>query len=353
MASNRARGWALAIGIAAAYQAAPASATGIPVYCYNCQDASFNAAHSIIDAIRSQTEALLNGMDYVMRTEKTLDMISKQADQKIANAKALEPSLGAKPRSACGQSAAAGLRSATASASSKTVALLNKAAAGYNNQTRGLAPTESRREYVIRNIMERMDQPTYDAAKLVMQNEPISAANASGYQQQLTDTLMATNPFPVEMPSAEQIERIKKSGSQGERESLARQIALVKRQQVAQYPIMRAFEANTQRITPEGIQYLIDDIKPYLSDEDKAKLAGKISPNQLDELLATYRVRSPRWTKAMTATPSPEAVAKESMLIAAEQLNQTFQSKRLLDDILRMLSMTEGRTASQAGLTSQ
>lgn len=96
-----------------------ANATGIPVYCFNCEEATKNSAHAILDGIRSQTEALVNALDYVARLEGRIDQQKAVADSKIKNSYAMEPSLGAKPRAACGQYAAAGLRSSGASGGKK------------------------------------------------------------------------------------------------------------------------------------------------------------------------------------------------------------------------------------------
>lgn len=329
-----------------------AFATGIPVYCFNCQEGSSNAAHAILDGIRSQTEALLNGADYVMRTNATLNMIGLQATQKIQNSKDLEPSMGAKPRPACGQAAAASVRGAVASAGAKTRAKLEVAAGNYNMQTRGLAPNEPRRDYSIGKVLDRMDKDEFHAAQLVMEDVPLDP-NSAGYADTFKDTMMVFNPFPVEMPSDADIERIKKNGSPAEKEKMANAIALAKRQEVSQYQAVKSFEANTQRFDPAGFQYMLDDVVPYLSSEDQAKLKGKISPNQLDELMATYRVRSSKWVKFVSSTPSQAAVAKEQTLLQAEILNQLFELKQVSKDMVKMLSFSESRNASQAGLQSR
>lgn len=98
---------------------------------------------------------------------------------------------------------------------------------------------------------------------------------------------------------------------------------------------------------------MLDDVVPYLSSEDQAKLKGKISPNQLDELMATYRVRSSKWVKFVSSTPSQAAVAKEQTLLQAEILNQLFELKQVSKDMVKMLSFSESRNASQAGLQSR
>lgn len=329
------------------------SATGIPVYCFNCQEGSSNAAHSILDGIRSQTEALLNGADFVMRNNQTIDMIGLQTEQKIKNSVDLEPSMGAKPRPACGQAAGAAIRGATASAGKKTREILTKTASSYNKRTSGLSPTEPRRDYVVRQILSEMDKPEFDAAQLIMETNPIDPTDATAYRKKLDDTLLATNPFPVELPSEEQQERIKRSGAPGDKETLAQAVVLEKRQQVAQYSILKEFEANTQRIEPKGLKYMLDDITPYLSDEEQKKLDGKLSPNQLEELMATYRVRSEKWVKFVSASPSQSAVLKELALIGAEQLNQMFKLNTNIKELTRMQSIALLRETSQSGLTSK
>ncbi|EPG8944015.1 hypothetical protein L4Z64_001422 [Pseudomonas aeruginosa] len=328
-------------------------ATGIPVFCYNCQEASHNAAHSIMDAIRAQTEALLNAQDYVMRNNQTIEMVAEQQRQRTQNERDMNVGLGAKPRPACGQSAAAAIRGAANAAAVKTRSILGQASNSYNMRSKGLAPGESRKEYSIQQVIEKMDEPTFDAGKIIMEREPLDPTDTKAFQEHIQNALMITNPFPAELPSQEEVERIKKSGSQGEREALAQALAMSKRQQVAQYVVIKDIEANTKRIDPNGLKYMLEDIMPFLSDEEKAKLNGKISSNQLNELLATYRVRSPLWVKNLTTSASALGVQKELALQGAEILNQLYMLNTNIIELSKINSMSEARGASQGGMVTR
>ncbi|HCL3477144.1 TPA: hypothetical protein N2A87_006964, partial [Pseudomonas aeruginosa] len=94
-------------------------------------------------------------------------------------------------------------------------------------------------------------------------------------------------------------------------------------------------------------------IMPFLSDEEKAKLNGKISSNQLNELLATYRVRSPLWVKNLTTSASALGVQKELALQGAEILNQLYMLNTNIIELSKINSMSEARGASQGGMVTR
>lgn len=332
-----------------------ASATGIPVYCFNCEMGSYNAAHSIIDSVRMQTEALLNAQDYAMRTGQKLDTAREVAlgktEQKIKNGYAMDPALGAKPRSACGQLGAASLYSAASSSSAALLSAINKRTQAHNEQGRSLAPAEPRRDFSVHQVIETLDDKKnpVEAGKIILGNEPIDPENKTlvGLLTRLKDILM--NPFPIEYPSEESVERIKKSGSSGEKLALAQSLAMQKRMEVGQHLINEDFEKKIQRLDTSGIKYLMDEIKPMLSKEEQGKLGERISPKQLDELMSTYRVRSEEWIKTALSSPSAEMVQREQMLMQAEMLRQLWEIKVALENSVKLQAFSDVRETSQAG----
>lgn len=349
----------LAIGVAAATTmfVGGASATGIPVYCYNCQEGSSNAAHSILDGIRAQTQALLNGKDYVMRTEQglatTREVALAIADQKIKNSYAMEPSLGAKPRPACGQLGAAAIRNAAASGRAEVRQVLARNTQAHNKRNRGLALREPRRDYAVKEIIEILDneEVPVDPGPLLLEETPIEAGQEAELKA-LTNLLL--NPFPVEEPSAVEVARIKANGTPQEREELARSIVMQKRTAVGQYVFDQSFERNRQILDSSSIEYLIKDIEKYLSGEQKKQLAsGKISQQQLDELMATYRVRSDKWVAQAVASASSMNSLRDQTLIQAEILNQLWELNQTNRQIAKLLAADSVREVSQSGLQSR
>lgn len=349
----------LAMGVVAAscLYGGQASATGIPVYCYNCQEGSSNAAHSILDGIRAQTQALLNGMDYVMRTEQGLatsrEVALAVAEQKINNSYAMEPSLGAKPRAACGQLGAAALRNAGAASRAAVREVLAKNTQAHNQRNRGLAPREPRRDYAIMEILDQLDNPASPVSPgLVLLDEtPIEP----GKEAELKTVMnLLLNPFPVEEPSAADVERIKASGTPQEREDLARSVVMQKRTAVGQYVFDQSVERNRQVLDASKIDYLIKDIEKFLSDEQKAQLkGGKLSQQQLDEMMATYRVRSDKWVAQAVASPSSMNSMRDQTLIQAEILNQLWELNQTNRQIAKLMAADSVREVSQAGLQSR
>ncbi|MDU4254470.1 hypothetical protein [Pseudomonas sp.] len=354
---------ALALSVAAGIAvlgAPPASATGIPVFCYNCQEASHNAAHSILDGIRSQTEALLNGMDYVMRTQAELETAREvalaQTNQKIANSYAMDPTLGAKPRAACGQFAAASLRGASSAGGSALRASLAKNTMAYNQRNRNLAPKEPRLDYAVQQVFSELDDPSDPVVggEVLLEDKPIDATNVEELKKQKNLTNLLLNPFPIEEPTQEAVERIKANGSPAEKENLARSIVMQQRMSTGQYVFDQKTQRNLQTLETAKLKYLISDIEKYLTDEQKKALAGeKISPQQLNELMATYRVRSPAWTAEVVSTPSPENSRRDQSLMMAEILNQLWDLNETSRLMLQLAAAKETREVSQSGMQSR
>ncbi|MBA1280236.1 hypothetical protein [Stutzerimonas stutzeri] len=349
----------LALGIAAAsiFYGGHATATGIPVYCYNCQEGSSNAAHSILDGIRAQTQALLNGMDYVMRTEQGIstsrEVALAIAEQKINNSYAMEPSLGAKPRAACGQMGAAALRGAGSANQAAIREVLARNTLAYNQRNRSLAPGEPRRDYAIKEVLENLDnenEPVHPGL-LLLDDTPIEASQEASLKTLIN---LLLNPFPVEEPSAADVARIKASGTPQEKENLARSVVLQKRTSVGQYVFDQSFERNRQVLETSAIEYLIKDIEKFLSPEQQEQLkGGKISQQQLDELMATYRVRSDKWVAQTVASPSSISVERDQTLIQAEILNQLWEMNKTNRQIAKLLAADSVREVSQSGLQSR
>lgn len=337
-----------------------ASATGIPVYCFNCQEGSHNAAHSVMDAIRSQTEALLNGMDYVMRTEQELATAREVAlaatREKIDNSYAMEPSLGAKPRAACGQFAAASLRGASSASGAALRATLAKNTQAHNQRNRNLATKEPRLDYAIQQIFDVLDNPQEPVVggEVLLENKPIDASNVEALKKLKATTNLLLNPYPVEEPSVEDVKRIKANGSPMEKENLARSVVMQQRMTAGQYVFDQKTERNLQTLETEKLKYLIEDIEKYLSDDQKSLLKGdKISPHQLEELMTTYRVRSPKWIAEVVASPSAANSRRDQSLMLAEILNQLWVLNETSRQALQLAAAKETREVSQSGMQSR
>lgn len=335
-----------------------AQASGIPVVDILLIQTTSQGTASVVTAIQAQTKALADSMDYVMRTSQKLSLARDTALEKtkemVRNSYAMEPSLGAKPRSACGQLGAASIRAVANDSHEAVLKIVTKGTKAHSEVSRSLAPNEPRKDYNIDQVIKVLDDETVDEyGRVVMSNDPIDPNDSAALSKARTIQLMLLNPFPVETPSEADIERIKATGSPGEKQSLAQSIALQRRQEVAQFVHDQEFARNIQNLDTSSIEYMITDIEKYLSSDQKAMLDGKISQNQLDELLATYRVLSPDWIKQATTSPSPEMVQREQMLMQAEMLNQMWEIRKNLTQISKIISFGEARTISQNGLQSK
>lgn len=339
-----------------ALQAEHAFATGIPVFCYNCQEATSNAAHAVLDGIRMQTEALLNAQDYVLRTQSGFDVAIASAqgvtEQRIKNAYAMDPSI-AKPRLACSQKNTATVRAAAGGSVTQLRKALVSKTSDYNSRGANLAPGESRKEYAIKNVIDVLGDETSKPAEVLLSQSPIpNDAAAIAAHRKVKD--VAINPFPIELPSEEDIKRIKSNGSQGEKEKLAQSYALNTRLITAQSITDEDEASRIQLISSESFKEQIDYMTEAMDSETrKLWLTGKLSSYQIEKLGASYRALSPRWITQMTASPSPEAVNKEIMLELAELLHQQGIANEISRKQMMLAALKEIREASQDGMTTR
>lgn len=332
-----------------------AFATGIPVYCYNCQEASYNAAHSIIDAIRMQTEAFMNAKDYEMRTTlgiQTAIATSKGVtEQRIKNAYAMDPSI-AKPRLACSQAATSGVRSGAKGASSAARKVLSSKTASYNARGANLPPGESRKEYSITKVLEVFKEEDADPTIIISDDPITNDATAIAKHRKIRDATV--NPYPVELPPAEEIKRIEKNGSQGEREGLSQMRVLASRQQTAQFILDQDESKRIQYINSSTFKDQLSYYTESMDTETKAQWAtGKLSGYQVDELGANFRALSPTWIKQQSSNASQVALLRELVLGQAEQLYQQGIMNRYLREQSILTAMKEIREISKDGLMTR
>lgn len=345
-----------AIGLAVLAASNSTFAVGIPVYCFNCQDATYNAAHSIIDAIRMQTEAQMNAQDYQMRTtlgvQTAIATSQGVTEQRIKNAYAMDPAI-AKPRLACSQAATSSIRSGAKGASSSARKVLSSKTSSYNSRGANLPPGESRKEYSITNVLEVFAEDEDADPTVIISDEPITnEATAIAEHRKVRDATV--NPYPVELPPAEEIKRIEKNGSQGEREGLSQMKVLAARQEIAQYILDQDESKRIQFINSDTFK---DQLSFYVEGMDKETRAkwetGKLSGYQIDELGANYRALSPTWIKQQSSNPSEIALLKELVLGQAEQLYQQGIMNKYLREQSILTAAKEVREISKDGLQTR
>lgn len=345
-----------ALGLAVLAASNSAFATGIPVFCFNCQDATYNAAHSIIDAIRMQTEAQMNAQDYQMRTtlgvQTAIATSQGVTEQRIKNAYAMDPAI-AKPRLACSQAATSSVRSGAKGASTSARKVLSSKTSSYNSRSANLPPGESRKEYSITKVLEVFALDEDADPTIIVSDDPITNdAAAIAKHRKVRDATV--NPYPVELPPAEEIKRIEKNGSQGEREGLSQMKVLASRQEAAQFILDQDESKRIQFINSDSFK---EQLNYYLEGMDKDTRAkwetGKLSGYQVDELGANYRALSPTWIKQQSSNPSEIGLLKELVLGQAEQLYQQGIMNRYLREQSIISAMKEVREISKDGLQTR
>lgn len=333
------------------------ASAGIPVYCFSCDDTVKNVGHSILDGIRNQTEAILNAENYSVKAAAKValaqDVALLKTERAIANAKTYEPTL-TKPSTACASYKAANLRGAiSGGATGEVKKALLAINSNHNLSSAQLSDTEPKREYFVTKIIERMYPDKKDegvsSAKLVL-SEPIPEGKLA---ETLEEVAFLSNPFPLDTPSLDALEHIKKRGSTGDQDSMARALISIDRTARAQAVLSDEVKRDAQLYdTSTILEEYVKKINAAGTDEQRKLLKGKLSANQIDEVMATYRVRSPDWVSGTVASEEILAV-REQALIQAEILNQLWEIKTLLRDMKKMQAWSDVQNTVQSGPTKQ
>lgn len=329
---------------------------GIPVYCYNCQEASYNVGHSVLDAIRNQTDALLNGLNYATKADASVGVVTDvqvlKAERVIENTKDWEPTL-AKPNTACTTYKAAALRNAVSkSHMGKTKQMLLDVIRTHNKSASQLSDTEPKREYFVGKILDKLAPE--NKKDLLSSGDAITAEpfSASELPKKLEEIAFLTNPLPLESPSVEALREIKKGGSTGDKDSMARMLVSNDRLERAQAILASERLKDARLFDSSSLNYYANQVRRTLDPEQKAAMSGKLSARQIDELTATYRVKSSLWASSTMGLTSL-GVAKEQALTQAEILNQLWKINDTLSTMLRMQAWADAQNVNQKGPTKQ
>lgn len=335
-------------------QGGHARAAGIPVYCFNCGESSHNAAHSILDGIRSQTEAIVNAWGYAIKSQAKVDL-SKDAslaktNRAIENAGTYNPKL-SKPRGACASYEGAAGRNAAAGAVSSTEVQkeIGKIAADHNSSASKLSDTEPKREYFVGKVLDRMHGDDVDSSSELMVGVPFEGKELA---KTLEKIAFVTNPFPVDMPSEKALKAIKESGSTGDKEAMAKVLVNSDRLKRSQAIIMSEKTKDAKLFDGLFLKMIIKSMISGLSEEGKKQYEGKISANQMDEIMTTYRVKSSDWVEK-TMKLNDTGLLREHAVTQAEILNQLWLVNKKLTQLIVMQAYADVQNTAQKGVTSK
>ena len=330
---------------------------GIPVQCAGCVDATERAAvttaTSVGEYIEAQTKALELVLEYIMNTQEYNAGARERAIAETEDFKRSERALGmgARPFGACGEYEATAMAAQRGVAERITSTSVSSMSKRRTRQSRELPPGEPRMQKNVDDLIAVLEDPDAEellAPDYVLSLDPVAESELPDFLQR---QMLVLNPFPVVTPSDEEIASIVEHGTTGEREALAQALALQQRQEVAMKSVTMHTERNIQNLDPTAMKGLIDLAKPYLADAPEWN--DKLSPNQLDELLHTYRIISPEWYTAIMTSESEFNLLREQTAMQATMLQSLWELRMLLQQQLALNGFSETREISQAGLMSR
>lgn len=329
-----------------------AQAAGIPTYCYSCDYHTAATGYGIMDAIRMQSDAMLNGMDYATKAATKVNVQTAtsvlKTERMLEAAQQHDPAL-AKPEVACAAFNGAGVRAAAGQSSKELSEALAQRAKAYNMKASQLSPAESRADYFDNEIISKLSGEDNRSVVDVVRRDSFSDDEVS---EVIDDILFATNPKPLPVPSEEELGRIKEHGNPRETDAYSRVLVHNDRVQRMQQILLEQKASDLERFEAKDFEYLIDKIKPALTAEQKEQLEGKLSKNKLDEFMATYRVGSKDWVKR-THSGGERRVLNDMALMKAEQLRLLWSLNEKLDTLITIGALAESNRLAQAGASER
>ncbi|MEH6688799.1 MAG: hypothetical protein V7693_16235 [Halopseudomonas sabulinigri] len=327
---------------------------GIPVFCDNCAIATQNGAIAIGEQIRGQTKILQEALNYQLNTSEYNAGVREAAIEDTRAAMHEERTLGkgSIPRDTCAVYSATGGRAQGSASSGAIREHLSKSSMTHTRQSRALPLGEPRTAYSVERVISELDDEDLLVGEALMSDKPLNPEDQEAYADLKRLQNIVAVPFPVPTPSEVEIERVKEHGTPVEREQLAASIALQRRQELAAFVLDAMTERNTQRIDPAGMEQLLEN-RIGAENVEALNLDEKLSPNQLDEILNTYRVQSPEWYIDVAESEDVIKLARDQSMMQAEMLNSIWELRKLVAQSLKLDAYDSIRDVSQTGLMSR
>ncbi len=303
--------------------------------------------------IRQSTESIVDAIDYlgealgliIVETETN----SVKAQEALEVTRNYHPDL-AKSSVACSQMRAAGARGGGSSASTGVAKAMARYASKGNMRMSELADGEARGTYKTKEAIDRLgNEVSSEDTVLVFREEPFTEDELD---EKLELIRYATNPMPANLPSKKDIEIMDADG--GDPMSRAAYAAvLVQKDRLGrmQQILMEQKKNDLQRHDGNDFKELFE--KLALSDEQKELTAGKLSDNQLNELMATFRAHSPVWIKEVHDKLDDKGLKNEMALMAAEQLRLLWSIDRGVNTLISISAQAEANRLAQEGPTDK
>lgn len=300
--------------------------------------------------IRVQTEALVNALDY--STKAIAGVIVDTETNSVRTQRGLDvhrdytPEV-SKPAGACTSYAVAGSR-ASASAAGRVGAPLAQHSHQRNLRAARLVADVPRAELAHTEAIRRLQDPKSTSTVTVFESTPFTEKE---YKDVMDTVLYATNPIPQPVPNQKELDIIEQHGSPENKSSYARVLVHADRLKRMQQVLMNQKDKDLQVYDPDAFKYLFnEDNLSDLADSYKQMLSGRLSKNQIDELMANYRVESAEWVKRIH-TGGDRAVLNDVALMQAENLKLLWSISQSLETLISVTAQAEANRLNQVGAT--
>lgn len=299
--------------------------------------------------IHASTESIVRAIDYLGQslgmTIVNTETNSLKAERSLDITEDFNPDL-AKTSIACTVLNAAGARAGGGRMSRSVAKATSEYASKENMRTNQLPQGESRSAYNHKEAIDRLtDEETAEDTVLVFRDEP--------FEEDDLDKVMAlvqyaTNPIAQALPSQEDLDIIKEHGAPGEKSMYARVLVQNDRLKRMQMVLQEQKYNDLQKHDRDSFAYMLDRL--HLTDEQRANITEKLSENQLNELMATFRGHSPDWVTEIH-TVGEKGILTDMALMNAEQLRLLWSIERGINTLVSITAQAEANRLNQEGAT--
>lgn len=300
------------------------------------------------EGIRNQTEATINAMDYT--TKALAKVIIEAENNSVKTQKTLEtqeefsPEV-SKPMGACTTYKSAGARGTGHTSRAELSKEIAKITHRENMRTANLSAGEPRRAYIHGEAIRELENMEATDTVTAFEQAPFEEEDYGAVLQAVT---FATNPLPQPVPTQEELDTILENGDPADKSSYARVLVHNDRLKRMQQVLINQKEGDLKQYDSESIEYLLRTMP--MTKKDRELLSGKISKNQIDEVMATYRTRSPEWVRRVH-TSSTRNLRNDSALMQAEQLRLLWSIDKSINTLITIAAQAEANRLNQAGAT--
>lgn len=329
-----------------------AASIGLPVMDTGLDMTNQQGFQSVSNGIRNQTEGIVNAIDYMGKAVSKIIVDTETASVKTTKAldtmSEFSPQF-AKTSTACATFDVSKSRGggATGYVSEKVAEYIAMENFLKNTRTADLPYGVPRDLVLYEEAINRLGDEKDSETVQVFRSVPFDPSDMPKVQEAVA---YATNPLPQRLPDRETLKEVAAAGSPDDKSSYGRALVhndrLMRMQQVLTEIKLKDMRAPVS----DSVKEIIG--KMTLTEEQKKLFKGDLSPNQVNEVMATSRVTSADWVTEIHARSNMMGTMNDMAMMQAEQLRLLWSIDRNIEKLLTVMALAETTRLNQSGGTT-